>query len=154
LNVVQHVESESSWVPSSAKGTNYGTNAVNNARLLSIPVGAMIGLDLEAVAGGVDSDHVIEYGNNWYTQVARAGYKPLLYVGWHCGLSSAQLYTKLKVRCYWGAYNLNTDEYPAVRGVMLKQSIPTPSDRIPGMNYQIDTVQRDRLGSLPTMVIA
>src|SRR3989441_2765767 len=90
----------------------------------------------------------------WHAAVAGAGYVPGLYVGFHCGLDATQLYRALRFSHYWGAYNLNADEMPIVRGLQMKQSLCKPPDAVPGhtFEFQVDTVRADALGGHPTLV--
>jgi len=86
--------------------------------------------------------------NYWLDQVGHAGFTPGLYVGWHSNLTPDELYTRLKFSHYWSAYNLNADQFPATRGVQMKQALEQTLD---GIKYDPDTVQRDALGGLPLM---
>lgn len=78
---------------------------------------------------------------------------PGLYVGSGAGLGPTQLYD-LPFTHYWGAYNLNGDERPAVCGLQMQQSVPNGPDRVNGYNFefQVDTVMADRLNGLPVML--
>jgi hypothetical protein len=150
---VQHVESEDSWEPTDDKGRRYGANAVDACRRLHVPRGVSVWLDLEGVATDVDSDQVIRYCNLWFDAVAGAGFRPSLYVGWQAGLTPQQLHKELKFTRYWAAYNLNLDEYPAVRGVCMRQRPSTSADIPASIGFEIDTdtVQLDSLGCLPSV---
>jgi hypothetical protein len=55
---------------------------------------------------------------------------------------------------YWGAYNLNADQAPVVRGLQMKQSARRPIDAVPGakFDFQTDKVRTDALGGRPTLV--
>jgi hypothetical protein len=145
---VQHVESESSWVPSGEKGTRQGTIAAQAAAALGICPGVVVWCDLEGVAQGTPIAEVIAYCNMWYNAVKVAGFIPGLYVGWHCGLSTGALYTALRFEHYWAAYNLNVDQHPAIRGVQMSQHLKTESDGIAGFDYQSDTSHADAKGGL------
>lgn len=149
---VQHVESESSWVPSQDKGLAYGNAAVAGACAAGIPFSASLWLDLEGVAVDVPAATVIAYCNAWWTAVDEAGFLPGIYVGWHAGLNATQLYRALKFKQYWAAYNLNRDQYPIVRGIMMKQRAPKPGDVPHGLPFPIDVnvVSGDAFGDLPT----
>jgi len=77
-----------------------------------------------------------------------------------CGLEGgdlttpAELYRALRFTHYWGAYNLNSDEAPAVRGLQMKQSSPKALDAVAGcaFEFQVDTVRGDALGGHPTLI--
>jgi Domain of unknown function (DUF1906) len=154
LMVVQYVESETAWAPSAAKGRKNGRVAASECEVLGIPWGVTVWCDLEGVAPGTSSQRVIDYCNSWHTAVAGAGYVPGVYVGYRAGLTPSQLYRALKFTHYWGAYNLNVDEYPAVRGVQMKQSKARSSDRPPGttIDFQTDRVSADGLAGRPTLL--
>jgi hypothetical protein len=91
---------------------------------------------------------VIAFLNNWHDQVGTAGYTPGLYVGYDAGLSASDLYRRLKFEHYWSAYNLKHDQYPATRGVQMKQAL---QERLAGILFDPDTIQKDALGGLPLM---
>jgi hypothetical protein len=87
-------------------------------------------------------------------RVSGAGYVPGLYVGYHSGLTATQLYAKLRFTHYWGAYNLNSDEAPIVRGLQMKQSQRRAQDAAPNfkVDFQVDRVVADNLGGRPTLL--
>lgn len=154
LMIVQHVEAEDGWVPSATKGAEYGAIAASESSRIGIPAGVCVWLDLEGVATGTRADDVIAYCNRWHSAVASAGFVPALYVGWHSGLNPTQLYRDLRFTHYWGAYNLNSDQVPAVRGLQMKQSASRPVDRVPdfAFEFQTDLIRTDALGGRPTVV--
>lgn len=154
LMLVQYVESESAWIPSAAKGSTNGNVAAAEAAKLGMPWGVTIWCDLEGVKVGTPRQRVIDYCNRWHTGVASAGYVPGLYVGYHPGLTSTQLYLKLRFSHYWGSFNLNSDQFPAVRGLQMKQSIRRSEDIVSGvqLDFQVDRVSADRLGGRPTLL--
>lgn len=151
---VQYVESASSWIPTAAKGTRNGGIAAAEAVKLGVRWGVTLWCDLEGVKVGTPRQQVIDYCNRWHTAVSRAGHVPGLYVGYHPGLTASQLYLKLRFTHYWGAYNLNSDQVPAVRGVQMKQSVLRPQDVMPGvqLDFQTDMIRSDHLGGLPTLL--
>jgi hypothetical protein len=59
----------------------------------------------------------------------------------------------LRFTHYWGAYNLNSDQYPAVRGLQMKQLRPQ-RDFVPrsGIDFQVDKIRADALGGRPTLL--
>ena len=154
LMAVQYVESDSSWHPTAAKGSRNGGIAAAEAEKLGLPWGVTVWCDLEGVARGTPSQRVIDYCNRWHSAVASAGYVPGIYVGWHAGLTRLQLYKALRFTHYWGAYNLNADQYPAVRGLQMKQSVRKPGDLPQGVSlaFQTDRVSADALGGRPTLL--
>ncbi|HTE45058.1 MAG TPA: glycoside hydrolase domain-containing protein [Gemmatimonadaceae bacterium] len=154
LMPVQHVESEEAWIPSMGKGAANGEAAAMDATAIGVPSGVTVWCDLEGVAVGTPAQDVIDYCNRWHSVVAGAGFVPGLYVGFHAGLNPNQLYRSLRFSHYWAAYNLNSDQAPAIRGVQMKQAVPKPLDRVPGtiVEFQVDTIRGDALGGMPTLV--
>jgi hypothetical protein len=154
LMLVQYVESEASWNPTAAKGTKNGGVAAAEAEMLGVPWGVTVWCDLEGVASGTPAQRVIDYCNRWHSAVTGAGFVAGLYVGYHAGLTATQLYRALRFTRYWSAYNLNADQFPAVRGVQMRQGIAAKGDKVPGLSiaYQIDRIRADNLGSTPTLL--
>jgi hypothetical protein len=150
LMLVQHVALPG-WIATAHVGKSYGSAAAAYAKVVGYPTGCVLWCDLEEV-GNRNAAEIIGYCNAWYDQVKAAGYEPGLYVGYGCGLTPRELYYKLKFRRYWSAYNLNLDEYPAVRGVqMLQKPYPKPAARVNGVPFQYDEnlVLPDFFGSTP-----
>jgi len=152
--LVQYVESESSWNPSGAKGSTNGGVAAAEAQKLGVPWGVTVWCDLEGVAPGTPAQRVIDYCNGWHIAVTSAGYVAGLYVGYRAGVTPTQLYKGLRFTHYWGAYNLNVDEYPATRGLQMKQLQQTAKDSVPGttIDFQVDRISADKLGGRPTLL--
>jgi hypothetical protein len=153
LMIVQHVESEGAWTPTRAKGAAYGACAAKRSIALGVAPQTVVWLDLEGVAPDVPHGEVITYCNTWHDAVVSAGFTPGLYVGWHCGLTANELYHALWFRHYWASYNLNADEYPAIRGVQMRQRAPTHDDYPAGFPaaFDVNLVTGDQLGGLPVM---
>jgi hypothetical protein len=124
LMVVQHVLNPG-WSPTESLGQQYGANAAKFTKQIGVPAGVNLWCDLECVANGTAASDVIAYCNSWAAQVSAAGYVPGLYVGYEPGLSSQQLYDDLQIDHYWGAYNIDGDDIPAVRGLQLQQKVGT-----------------------------
>lgn len=155
LMIVQHV-APPGWVPTSELGTSYGAVAVMECAKAGIPSGVSTWLDLEGVRPGLDHEQTIQFCNNWYDQVRGAGLQPGLYVGDAPGLTAKELYARLKFRNYWGAYNLNSDEIPMVRGLQMRQHVAKEADFVPGFNSQnldTDTIFVDALGNTPSVLV-
>lgn len=147
---VQHVDSEP-WFPSKDRGVRYGAAAVVRSGALGILPKTCVWLDLEGVAK-VPAATVIEYCQAWYREVLAGGFTPGIYIGWHSRLTASDMYYKLSFQHYWAAYNLNKDEYPAVRGVQMQQREAKSSDYLVGVKTaEIDTnvVLLDAKGGLP-----
>lgn len=150
LGVVQHVQNENAWAPTGELGTSYGTTAETYCRdTLRLPDGAVVWNDLEGTATSAQA--VIDYCHAWYAQLT--SFDPGLYVGWHSGLTPQQLYD-LPFKRYWGALNLDEDQFPAVRGLQLKQH-ESRGVRIPGFDnslFDTNTVLQDHKGDLPIFI--
>lgn len=149
---VQHVESETAWIPSDQKAIEYGRNAAAYCNRIGIAKGTTLWLDLEGVDKATPTQQIIRYCNRWYDLVKAEGYQPGIYIGWHAGLNADELYQRLKFQHYWAAYNLNGDQYPAVRGVCMQQfASRSPS----GVAFPIDSDQifPDKLGGFPTLFV-
>lgn len=147
LMVVQHV-SNPEWIPTANLGKQYGLFAAKSALDVGYKAGAMLWCDLEGVKLKPDERDTIAFLNSWLDQVGHAGFTPGLYVGWHSNLTADELYSRLRFSHYWGAYNLDVDKRPAVRGLQMKQATEQSLD---GIKFDPDTVQRDALGGLPLM---
>ena len=126
LMPVQHVLKEG-WLPSEELGREYGEAAGRNAKNVGFPDGVCVWCDLEGVKQPDKSlskeelrERVIAYCNAWYDAVDKAGYAPGLYVGAKCGLSSKELYYKLRFSHYWKSGSKVPDV--AVRGYQMIQS--------------------------------
>ena len=145
------MESEASWKPSAVKGGRNGEVAASEAEKLGLPWGVTLWCDLEGVDVGTPAQTTADYCNRWHAAVSAAGYVPGLYVGYHAGLTPLQLYRSLRFTHYWGAYNLNADQYPAVRGLQMNQSRRKPGDSPSelGLDFQVDRVSADALGGRP-----
>ena len=154
LMIVQHViaplEDGTGWVASGALGTEYGAFAAKSCREIGLPEGVNVWCDLEGVRAHTDPRDVIAFCNNWHAEVGTAGYTPGLYVGYGPGLTADQLYRKLRFEHYWSAYNLNSDQIPAVRGVQMKQA---KEQRMGVLRFDPNTIQRDNVGGLPLMLV-
>lgn len=148
LGIVQHVAPEN-WAPFGALGRAYGATAAIECQAVGLPQGINVWCDLEGVKPGVLSENVIDFLNQWWDQVAAAGYLPGLYVGWRPGITAQQLYSNTKFQYFWAAYNLNGDQYPATRGVCMQQGV---EQTLAGIKFDPDTVMADRLGNLPSFL--
>lgn len=145
LMAVQHVDA-AGWVPTASLGVEHGSAAAANAASATLPVGVTIWLDLEGVADGTPSDQVIAYCNAWFGVVAQAGYRPGLYVGAECGLTSTELTTQLTCSFFWESGS----NVPPVDGIgyCMVQQIDS-AYVLDGVAYDADTVQADDQGATP-----
>lgn len=147
IMLVQHV-APSDWKPTAQLGRKYGEVAAREAISAGYPDGATLWCDLEEVAPSSSSVDVAAYCNAWYDQAKAGGFTPGLYVGDQCGLSARQLYQMLRFSRYWAAYNLDADNYPAVRGVQMRQYEYPGAGRIIGVpfEYDVNVIQADAKG--------
>jgi hypothetical protein len=157
--LVQHVKSAESWDPEGAAlGKVYGRNAALLARACGYALGATLWCDLEGVAVGTPASTIRAYCNAWYDAVLAGGYSPGSTSAGTPGLSAYELYWRLKMRRFWSAYNLNKDQYPAVRGVQLRQQAATAKDRVVGVEWlsaiDVNVIQTDALGDSPLLMLA
>lgn len=152
LMAVQHVELPG-WHPSKDKGARYGEKAADHCRTCGLLPTTMCWLDLEEVSAESSATSIVEYCNAWHDAVLTGGFTPGIYVGYGAGLTAAELYHNLKFRRYWSAYNLNKDQYPAVRGVQMRQEASKSPHGIP---YEIDAdvAMADRKGDVPLVMAA
>jgi hypothetical protein len=154
MMVVQHVLNPG-WSPTQSLGEEYGANAATFTQQIGFPAGINVWCDLEGVSTSAAASDVAAYCNAWYDQVAAAGYVPGLYVGWEPGLSAQQLYD-LKFQHYWGAYNIDGDSIPSVRGLQMRQHEGS-GGTIAGITtetYDDDVTSTDALGGTPLWLVA
>jgi hypothetical protein len=151
--LVQHV-APPGWRPTAKLGHDYGTVAANEALAAGYPAGCTLWCDLEGVGLGVLPADVIGFCNAWYDAAKLAGYSPGLYVGDAPGLSARDLYYRLKFARFWGAYNLNADQVPLVRGLQMKQTVASAALKVGvPFEFDVDTIRADAKGSSPTLVL-
>jgi hypothetical protein len=146
LMAVQHVR-QPRWMPTLEIGAEYGANAAWFAQQIGFPPGVNLWLDLEGVNTYAAHADVIDYCNAWYAKVEAAGYAPGIYVGYRPGLPGAKLYSALRFRHYWAAYNVSRVYAPEPRGF---QMVQTSSSRTVGAlragEYDVNTTWVDALG--------
>lgn len=156
LMIVQHVAAPG-WDPTLELGHSYGAVARLECIKAGILPGTHVWCDLEGVGARASTDDVVEYCNAWHDELWNDGYQPGLYFGDACGLSAHDLYTRLKFRSYWSAYNANLDTYPIVRGAQMYQHAAKAEDLIPGytnQNMDVDVIRADALGGSPSVCVA
>lgn len=154
LMLVQHV-AQPGWHATAELGRQYGQTAALEATRVGYPKGGHLWCDLEEVDHATPSPFVIGYCNAWYDAVSFAGYRPGLYVGYGAKLTAEQLYRKLRFSSYWSAYNLNREDYPAVRGVMMRQRAIADLDRVEGCTFEFDVnvIKTDAKRGTPTLLL-
>lgn len=130
------------------------TESVSFLRALAIPAGVTVWADAEAEAGE-DPAALAARINAWAAGIAAAGYEPGLYVGPGCPLTSAELYA-LRVVRYWKAGGRCLDRNDQINdpacGYCMLQLGPEGLWRDTGLNVDVDAVQPDYKGRLPTFV--
>lgn len=141
VGIVQHVGREG-WDASAEKGKLYGATAAAQVLDMGFPKGMQVWCDLEGVDPNDNDPDVIAFCTEWHDAVDEVGLEAGLYVGWRTLLNSNQLYN-LPFQHYWSAYNLNRDEFPAVRGVQMKQELQKEAH---GVTFDPDIVSADKLG--------
>lgn len=151
---VQHV-APPGWHPTGALGQKYGETAAIEAKLAGLLPNTTVWLDLEGVARSASPADVALFCNEWYAAVAFESYSPGIYVGDSCGLTANQLYHTLRFKRYWAAYNLNRDDFPAVRGVQMRQSTYPPFGSRVDVHYEydVDMITKDSMGDLPAILL-
>jgi len=106
LMAVQHVAAHG-WVPTGDLGRLfgrlYGANAARYTAEAGIPGGVNLWLGLEDIPGGTAHEDIVAYANAWYDEVAAAGFRPGVYIGFNVWLSPQSLFFDLKFRHYWRA---------------------------------------------------
>jgi hypothetical protein len=138
------------WIPSSILGSADGLREVTKSRALGIPSGITIGCDLEGI-GGTDQE-TIDYCKAWCDVVRQAGNVEMAYVGAGVPLTAEQLY-QLPFHRYW--HSLSEVSNVAGVGYCMTQLFPTLNLGLPtgALAVDLDVVQQDKRGRLPTMVI-
>lgn len=131
-----------------------GQAAVGKLQALGVPPGVDIFLDVEGVE--LDPAELIAKIAAWSAPVRMAGYGPAMYVGAGALLTSSEL-SMLPVYRYWRGCSRLVDRFGAVveptRGFCIIQGRPDDT-RIGGTTVDVDFMQTDYLGDLPTMVFA
>jgi hypothetical protein len=157
LIVVQHAP-EPNWTPNDAEGLAWGHAAIANIKALGIPPGLSIAKDHEGVdvsgSASIVSAITAAHINTWSNVVEAAGYQPVLYTGFNCGLNAAQLYNNLTLARYWkSASNVPT---PIRRGFCMEQLDINQIIIVDGQtfSYDKDAIMADALGGLPNWLVA
>lgn len=131
-----------------------GMSAIGHLRDLGIPEGATVWLDLE----GEDSEPAAlsQKINAWAGQIIAGGYEPGLYVGAGCVLTSEELY-RLRVVRYWDSVSRELDrngKATAPKCDFCMTQLRPFNTTVGGVIVDVDVVQRDSLGRLPSWVVA
>jgi hypothetical protein len=145
LMPIQHV-SKPGWVPSEARGSQFGAAAVENAQTVGFPPGVNVWLDLEGVKLGVASEDVIAYCNAWFGAVSAAQYQPGVYVGSDCVLTGNELFWRLRTQHYWRSGSSSAPDIPH-RGYQLAQRITSAPDVVSGIAVDRNVAMADAMNS-------
>ena len=132
-----------------------GPSAVAHLQALNLPAGCTVWLDLESIGTSVPVPLLIQQINLWASTISTAGYQPGLYVGASSQLTSLELY-ELNVVRYWHSMSRILDRNgqlaePAC-GYCVHQLYPTQN--CAGWAVDLNFVQQDYQGRLPTWVVA
>jgi hypothetical protein len=143
LMPVQHVM-DRGWMPTRQLGSEHGTNAAVQARMIGVPPQTNIWMDLEGVAATASAQDVIDYCTGWYNALVVQQYLPGIYVGADCGLTSQQL-DDLPFQHYWKSLS----KVPPIpnRGYQMVQS--RQSGIVNGLSIDLDTAMVDQCGGVP-----
>jgi hypothetical protein len=132
-----------------------GAATVAELHALGLPNGITTFLDVEGIGPNLSSNALIARINTWATAVQDANYEAGLYVGAGCPLTSIELYA-LKVTRYWKGLSRIIDRNGQLAepgcGWCVHQLFPTV-DRA-GVNVDINFIQQDFRGRLPTWTVA
>jgi hypothetical protein len=137
LLLVQHCR-KGSWLASGDQGRGDGALAAAHAKGAGYVDGGCIALDLESVANG--GLPVAAHCDAWCQAVIAGGYRPVVYVGFSCGLTPDQLYELPFVDRYWSDYG---QRRVSTRGFCCRQY---PQTTIAGISVDPDQALTDNLG--------
>jgi len=124
-----------------------GVRTVAQCEALGLPAGVTVWLDLEG-SDLTDAYATAAKINLWARAVTAAGYQPGLYVGAPQPFTAAQLYALGVVR-YWRSPAAIPEPQCGYCAIQL-----WPSVTWAGLLIDIDVVQQDRQGRLPTWAVA
>lgn len=139
LLLVQHVNYPG-WYASALNGASHGKAAANHAAWAGYPKGCHLACDLEGVASGDSAAQIADYVNGWCRQVIAAGYLPVLYVGYACGLNSKQLWELPLVSRYWSDFGQRSVDN---RGFCMVQG---REEVVASIKIDVDHAMPDKLG--------
>ncbi|MDA8118464.1 MAG: DUF1906 domain-containing protein [Gammaproteobacteria bacterium] len=138
------------WSPGFAIPTlaqQRGIYAVQQAKAVAYPAGAVSWLDWEAVPSDVTEAQGIAWISAWSLAVKNGGYAPGLYVGANQPLSALALYQQLiYISHYWRSCSAST-VLVATRGYQMTQT--ACGQMIDGVPVDFDTAGTDALGGQP-----
>jgi hypothetical protein len=148
LMLVQHCPGKNGIHPSKELGQHWGENAREFAKEVEYEQDCILYVDLENVNPAYKEKQTLIYDYvNYWTEEVYKFYTPGVYNGWNSYLNAEELYYKLKLKHYWGAFNAQHDV--AVRGYEMKQS--TGGTKF-GIQIDINYLTGDKLGGIPPMM--
>lgn len=137
LLLVQHVQFPG-WTATVSNGQAHGEAAAGHAESVGYPPGAHLALDMEGL--GNNGFTVADSIAAWCKPVIDAGFLPLLYVGYACGLTPKALYDLPDVHRYWkdaGPRSVDTRGFCCIQ---------YPEVTVAGIRIDPDKHQADHLG--------
>jgi hypothetical protein len=147
------------FMPVTLAGRYDGSATVNACKALGLPAGCTVWLDLEGMPSFQTSPQdLMAKIDAWAAAVIAANYQPGLYVGAPQPLTGDELY-RLKVVRYWKAPSRVIDrngtawDGPAC-GFCMYQCWPQGTWRDTGVLVDVDFIQQDFHGRLPSWVVA
>jgi len=135
------------WMPSAAMGAEDGANDVARLHTLGVPPGMVIWIDLEGSGGSAPDTEA--WVNARSAALVAAGYLAGLYVGDGCVLGGAELYSLPHITRYWRGFNAGI---PTPECGFCQMQLFPPDQVVDGVQVDIDFVQKDYNGRLPTML--
>jgi Domain of unknown function (DUF1906) len=140
--LIQHVRNPG-WVASAAEGLADGKTAVANAQKASYAsAGALLSLALDMEGVRNPGSDAFAHADSWCREVRKAGYWPLVYVGYDSGLDGDALDGLGGEPAFWCDYApLSARPKPAM-GYALHQQMQTS---INGMPVDVDAVLQDSM---------
>ncbi len=140
------------WIPSAGAGSADGMREVSRARTLLVPDGTQLWCDLEEPSQYSTPAMLSDYAGAQCDIINRSHFVPSAYIGSGLNASSSELY-QLPYKGYW--HSLSEVQNVAVVGTMMLQLFPTvtlPLSTGP-LGVDINIVQQDKHGRLPTMIV-
>jgi hypothetical protein len=138
-----------------AFGKTYGERTVSQMHALGLPKGATVALDLEDATGSVPD--VIAFVEAWASEVVAAEYIGMIYVGAGALLSSVELYALKGITRYWQSLSKELDARgqlaePGCGWCMIQLYLT--DQVVAGLNTDLDVIQKDYRGRIPSWIVA
>jgi hypothetical protein len=143
------------FMPGTYAAAFNGPAAVAECQSLGLTPGCTVWLDVEGIGPTVTIPSLKQQINDWAAAISGAGFQPGMYVGSNAQLTSLELY-QLDVVRYWHSLSRILDRNgmlaePAC-GFCVHQLYPTVTRC--GVSVDLDFVQQDYQGRLPSWVVA